>query len=136
MPGPTSAPSIPLTAAPPRALLTGVRGGDVAGDLGSFTWDGLVSDAPWIVGSARGAAAPGARLSIAFRPGRQVVAWRARWAPIAGGQPGTPGDGGGGSSGPIIVSAPRTAGSWSLQLSADFGREQSATWYWRVEVTR
>ena len=37
-------------------------------------------------------------------------------------------------AGPVSVTAPREAGTWSLQLEASFGPGRSGTWYWRVEV--
>jgi hypothetical protein len=121
---------------PPVARLAGLAGGAVDGDLGSFAWDGFVSDAPWIIGAARGTASPGAGLSISFQPDGQVAAWRARWASVSGGAAGTPTAGGAGTSAVIDPTAPRAAGTWSLQVTVDFGADRSATWYWRVKVTR
>jgi len=133
---PTPRPSPDPAGDPPLAQLAGLAGDAVDGDLGSFVWDGLVSDAPWIVGAARGTASPGAGLSVSFQPGGRVRAWRARWARVSGGEAGTPSAAGAGTSGRILLTAPRAVGTWSLQLTTDFGAGRSATWYWRVKVRR
>lgn len=135
-PGPSDPPSAPALTGPPRALLDGFRAGRVAGDLGTYVWDETGSDAPWVIGLARGIAAPGAHLSVVLRPELPVVAWRARWARVTGGQAGTPRSGGSGTSDGIEMTAPSSAGSWSLQLNVELGPDRSANWYWRVEVTR
>jgi hypothetical protein len=133
----TPDPATPDAAAePPAARLAGLDRDAVAGDLGTFAWDGLVSDAPWIVGAARGTAAHDAALSVSFQPGGQVTGWRARWAPVTAGEAGQPADGGSGTTGGVIVAAPHAPGAWSLQLTVDFGAGRTASWYWRVKVTR
>ena len=128
----------PVPAGPPVATLSGLGGAGAAGALGTFSWDGLVSDAPWIVGERAGQTRAGTVLAIGFPPVAGEVTWQARWAPITGGQPGIPVDAGSGSGvpieGPIEVIAPPTPGAWGLQLVARFGSGRSATWYWRVEV--
>ena len=84
----------PPRPAPPAATLDGVDGGPVAGDLGSFSWDGLVSDSPWIVERVGHRADPGTRLRVAFDGLARPGAWTARWAPIRRRQAGTPRAGG------------------------------------------
>lgn len=108
--------------------------GTVTGMESSFTWDGLVSDAPWIAGAPT-RAARGERLGVAFEPGLVPVAWRAHWAPLVAGQPGTPREGGSGSGEPVAFEAPPLAGSWSLRITADFGPDRSASWTWQVDVS-
>ncbi len=115
-------------------MLRGLAGGEVAGDQGTYSWDGLVSDAPWIVGATVGSATRAASLAVAFAPGDQQTAWQARWAKLTAGAPGTPEDGGSGDGGMIDLHAPGTTGSWSLQLEAWFSDGRSANWYWRIEV--
>jgi hypothetical protein len=133
----TPGPATPGPAtAPPAARLAVLAGDAVDGDLGTFAWDGLVSDAPWIVGAARGTAAHDAVLSVSFEPGGQVTGWRARWAPVSAGEAGKPADGGSGTGGDVLLTAPHAAGAWSLQLTVDFGAGRGASWYWRVRVTR
>jgi hypothetical protein len=121
-------------AAPPAATLVGPTGAAAAGVLGTFSWDGLVSDAPWIVAASAGGVRVVDRLEVILPPDAVPAAWQARWAPVAGGQAGTAIDGGSGGGAPIRVSPPAMPGAWSLQLTARFGVGRSATWYWRVEV--
>ncbi|HEY6569840.1 MAG TPA: hypothetical protein VIZ22_06095 [Candidatus Limnocylindrales bacterium] len=119
---------------PPAALLIGTDAGPVAGDLGTFSWDGLVSDSPWIVQRSGNAAAAGARLRVRFDDSMDQTRWTARWAPIRRGEAGTPRAAGSGDEGRILIEAPAEAGSWSLQLEARFGDGRRAAWYWRVAV--
>jgi len=135
-PTPTEVPSAPtpVPAGPPVATLRGLSGRDMAGDLGTFSWDGLASDAPWIVGGTAAKARTRAVLAVAFPPDAGETAWRARWAPLTGNQPGTPVDGGSGGRDAIELTPPATPGPWSLQLVVDFGPGRNAAWYWRVEV--
>lgn len=132
-PTPADTPLPPL-GTPPRATLAGLTTGDLPGDPGTFSWDGFVSDAPWIVGPAEGTAPAAGRLSVSFSPAGPQTAWQARWAPLDGTEPGTPVDGGAGTGGAIELRAPEDATAWSLQLVAWFGDGRNATWYWRVEV--
>ena len=124
----------PDSAAPPRAILVGGVDGPEAGDLGTFSWDGLVSDSPWIVQRTGTAVTPGARLRVRFDPRLVPLAWSARWAPIRHGETGTPRDAGSGDGGRVSVEAPMEAGPWSLQLDATFGDGRRAVWYWRLGV--
>ncbi len=125
----------PMPADPPLAMLAGSWDAPAAGALGTFTWDGLVSDAPWIVGTPTGDASSGP-MTVAFVPGIAQATWQARWAPVVDGAAAdaVPGDGGG--SGAIVISPPGTTGDWSLQLTATFAAGYDATWYWRIEVAR
>jgi hypothetical protein len=132
----SAAPATPGPAEPPIALLDGLVGAPVAGDLGTFMWDGLVSDAPWVIGTAAGRARPGGALSVAFQPAGPVTGWTARWARVVGGDVGAPSSAGSGSSAAIDVTAPGTVGRWSLQVSVRFGPDRNATWYWQVGVAR
>jgi hypothetical protein len=130
------APATPGPADPPIALLDGLVGAPVAGDLGTFMWDGLVSDAPWVIGTAAGRARRGGALSVAFQPAGLVTGWTARWARVVGGDVGGPSSAGSGSGAAIDVTAPGTVGRWSLQVSVRFGPDRNATWYWQVGVAR
>ncbi len=135
-PGPSTSATAPAAtdAAPPAALLGGLSGAVAAGQLGTFSWDGFVSDSPWIVGPSAGDVRATERLAITLDPDLAPITWQARWAPVTGGQAGDPVDGGSGSTSGIEVSPPATPGAWSLQLTAGFGVGRSATWYWRIEV--
>ena len=118
---------------PPGATLSGIVSGPGDGTLGSFTWDGAGSDAPWIVPSDAIRVAPRAALGVAFAPAASPVDWTARWAPVTGSSAGDVASGVDGR-GPAAVVAPDEAGPWSLQLEASFGKGRSGTWYWRLEV--
>ncbi len=125
----------PQSAEPPRAILVGALDGPEAGDLGTFSWDGLVSDSPWIVQRTGSPTTGGTRLRVRFDPRLQPQAWIARWAPINHGDAGTPRDAGSGDDGRVAVEAPMGAGPWSLQLDATFAGGRRAVWYWRLSVS-
>lgn len=127
-------PTATLPARPPIAILTGLAGEPTAGDLGTVSWGGLTSDAPWIVGRAGGRATPAAWLGVRFDPTLVPVSWQARWAPVTGQDTAAPRDGGSGSDEAIFVVTPDTPGAWSLQVEARFGPDTSGAWYWQVRV--
>jgi hypothetical protein len=134
---PKASATVPVSttgAEPPGATLV-VEGGDpVAGQLGSYTWAGGGSDAPWLPGT-RIAVGIGERLSLALTDATGIVSWSARRVPA-----GTiNGDGAvrlaAGTSGPVAFDAP-AAGSWSVQVTVRFaGDLGSANWYWQVDVS-
>ncbi len=125
----------PTSSAPPTATLSGGGIGAVQGDLGSIIWNGLTSDTPWVVNPNGPAVNTGTPLAISA-DGVAPDRWAASWARVSGNQAGKPQDGGSGQGGgPIKVSAPTAAGTWGLRFEAWFGPYNSATWYWRVEVS-
>lgn len=139
-PAPTSPPMSPGAdddSLPPDAFL--VPAGDAGGApwdgaLGAWTWTGAGSDSPWFVPPAGPAVAPGATLTVGFRPdGLTPSSWSARWATVDGSLAGTVVASSQGAGGPA-VDAPADAGPWALQVEADFGPGQRAAWYWRVVV--
>lgn len=141
-PAATSSPEGPLLAdptavpgsQPPEAMLTGVAGGPMMGDLGTSAWDEIASDSPWILGSAAGSARAGDPLRVDFRPAIGASEWQATWAHVVGGRLGEMDGVSAMASGPIELTAPATGGSWSLQVFARFGTGRDAAWYWQVEV--
>lgn len=132
--GPTEVPS--ESSGPPDAALVGPADGPVAGDLGTFSWDGLVSDSPWIVPSRAAVLSTGRHLRVRFDGGPPVGAWIARWARIRDGVAGDPSTAGSGDGKPLAIGAPPGPGDWSLQVEARFGGGERAVWYWRVKVER
>jgi hypothetical protein len=124
----------PQAGEPPDALLAGASGGPTTGALGTFSWDGLVSDSPWIVPRKAVLVRPGDGLRIRFEPGPGQSSWAARWARIRGGEATRPHAAGSGDDGRVVVEAPTDAGDWSLQLEARFAGGGRAIWYWRVSV--
>jgi hypothetical protein len=128
-------PSLAALAEPPPATLSGIVSGADDGALGSYTWDGSGSDAPWIVPRAVTTARPGAVLGVGFTGAGAPVEWTARWAPVTGSGAGDVAAGTDGA-GAVSVEAPHEDGTWSLQVEASFGEGRAGTWYWRVEVAR
>lgn len=124
----------PIPDSPPEVALAADGGEPIAGDLGTFSWDGLVSDAPWIVGRAGVAVAADGTLEATVAGDLQVRDWTVRWAQVAGGQAEPVGDGATSGLGLPIAFRPPGPGAWSVAVEvwyADVGR---AAWYWRVNV--
>jgi hypothetical protein len=118
---------------PPAGMLAGLADGASAqGQLGSYTWAGNGTDAPWIVVPEPLGASVGAPLTATF--GAIVpLTWTAAWARVAGGIAGDP-RGGTTGSGIVAVDAPSATGDWSLCITAWFGPGANATYYWRLAL--
>jgi hypothetical protein len=129
-------PTTELPADPPVAMLAGPAGISAAGELGTASWGGTTTDAPWIVGSSVGHVAAGTPLTVTFDPSIRPGAWQVRWAPLDGRDVGAPQDGGSGAGKLISVTAPGAAGDWGLQVQVRFGADTSGAWYWRIQVER
>jgi hypothetical protein len=127
----------PAGAVPPVAVLTAQppTGAPNEGSLGTYTWGGDGSDAPWIVPPAAVEVDVGTRLDVSLDPSLTPVSWTARWAPVTGDTVGDVASSQEGSAAPSLR-APDAVGTWSLQLEARFGQGHSAVWYWRIEVRR
>ena len=132
----SSSPSVdPLPATPPEAWLAGSWDAPVAGALGTFTWDGLASDAPWIVADPISDVSSGP-VTVAFDPAIGQTTWFIQWAPVVDGVAGDAVFGDAGAAGVIVISPPATPGDWSLQVTATYSTGHDATWFWRLEVVR
>ena len=83
----TTTPAPSEIAGPPAAALTPVGADAVAGQLGSFLWQGTGSDAPWLVPPAAQAVHDPGPYLVTFAPSLLVDSWTARWAPIVDGRP-------------------------------------------------
>jgi hypothetical protein len=138
--GPTPSPTVaavdPSLAVPPAARLgDGAAGAPrMDGALASWTWDGAGDQAPWFVPADRVATTTGTPLVVTLDPGGEPTAWSARWAPVAGGQPGDVATTAEGAEAPVTLTAPAAPGSWTLLLEASFGEGRSAAWTWAVDV--
>ena len=130
--GPATASGSPAPTATP-SMTPAVEGGEpVAGQLGSYTWDGGGSDSPWLPGTAI-TVGSGERLTGAIDPDVAVAAWSARRVP-AGTADGAGAVGLGDGAAPIAFDAP-AAGHWSIQLTVGYADELgSAVYYWDVTV--
>jgi hypothetical protein len=121
---------------PPDAFLVGPTRGPVAGELGSFSWDGIVSDSPWIVPRTAFPLDPARRLRVRLSGAPAVAGWTGRWARVRNGEAGPPRLAGTGAGTPLAIDAPPGPGGWSLQVDVRFDGGGRATWYWRVQVDR
>ena len=130
----TTAPRPTEVPGPPSLSLRGSATGAIRGELGSFLWDGLGSDAPWIVPATASHVASGGYLEVVVAPPRESDHWTARWAPVAGGAPGDPSATAEGGAGGIRLTAPSRPGTWGLALEVSFGDGRRGTWYWRLDV--
>jgi hypothetical protein len=116
-------------ATPPDALLS-VDGGAVSrGEIGTYTWLGTGTDAPWLPGTPLKAASGGAA-SVTLAPPAPSTTWTVRIA--------RPGDTQGSTaravaegSGPIQFTVP--AGGGSLLVHVDFAANAGdANWFWSL----
>lgn len=123
----------PSPAEPPAASIA-VDGGDpVDGQLGSYTWLGAGSDAPWLDGSPIHVGA-GERLTITLDDPIGVANWTAsRVAP--GDRDGIGAIGmGDGAGEPVTFDTP-PRGSWSVNVTVWFSDDRgSAAYYWLVDI--
>jgi hypothetical protein len=119
---------------PPVATLVGARPEPVAGELGTFTWDGLGSDAPWIVPPHAVPVTAGAALAVTTDPTIVPARWTARWARVVDGSAGDPVTVTAGTGATLTVAAPHAAGAWGLQVEITFAEGRSGAWYWSITV--
>jgi hypothetical protein len=132
VPAPSRAPALP--AAPPEALLAGVDGAPVPGDLGGYTWNGAGSDAPWLVPpGTRAVRAPGP-YAVRFGSDLAPAGWVLRWAPVKDGVVGDVAGWAEGAGAPVTASGPDEPGAWSLQADVRFADGHGAAWYWLVDT--
>ena len=130
------APSAAGRDAPPDATLAAEGGDPVTGQLGSYTWFGSGSDAPWLPGSPIAVGA-GESLHVAFLPPGDAGSWTARYAAAdavdAGGPVGARPLGEG--TGEPVFAAPGT-GRWTVEVTITFPAGiGTATYFWELTVT-
>jgi len=123
-------------AEPPAASLAAEGGDPVAGQLGSFTWNDLGSDSPWLPGAPL-TVGSGELLTVTLGGDAgddvAVADWSARRVP-AGTLNGSGAAGLGGGDAPVRFAAPGP-GSWSVQVLVRFaGGLGSAAYYWQLTV--
>jgi hypothetical protein len=133
--GTATAGATEVPASPPQVFAAAPGGTAVPGDQGPFSWDGMVSDSPWVLGSAALDAGIADALDITVAGGLETRQWTSVWARVSGGSAVVDAPEGeeSGTGLPITVRPPG-AGSWSLQVEVWSGDAGHATWYWRVQV--
>ncbi len=127
-PAPTEVPG------PPAAALTPIGKDAIPGELGSFSWHGAGSDAPWLVPPAGQAVSEAGPYAVTFAAPVLVEGWAARWAPVADGTAGAVAGFEQGGTGPVVLEGPDQPGTWSLQVDARFAGGNRCAYYWRLEV--
>jgi hypothetical protein len=127
-PSPTEVPG------PPVASLESGVAGSFPGELGTFTWDGLGSDSPWVLPQGAVPVGPGSQLVVTLDPALAPQRWTARWAPVLAGSAGDPAAVAAGVGPDIGVAAPVAPGTWGLQVEITFAEGRRAAWYWSVSV--
>jgi hypothetical protein len=120
---------------PPTALLLVEGAFPVAAQLGSYTWLGGGSDAPWLQGSPAGLPA-GEQLRVELRPALPILRWSVRYAPAGADGPGGAVELGEGLiRGRVLESEAPPRGRWTVELFVTFGAGLgSARYYWLVDV--
>lgn len=131
-PSPTTASASPPSAEthPPGATLLDAGGRGVVGQVGTFAWQGVVSDSPLLPG-APVTVRTGQRLTISVVGPRPT-----HWAATLFSNPGDPASGRGYGQGVGVFSlvAPDRPGAWTLRLKIVYGVGE-VTHYWRLTVT-
>jgi hypothetical protein len=123
---------------PPIARLVLADGTVAAGRLGSFSYDGLSADSPWLSSGLEWLEPPDRQeLTAGLLPGHAFDEWRVSYAAVAdttGSQVVTL-DSGSGDGLTRASFAPPPAGDWVVQLGLTFPDEAGdAVYYWRVSV--
>lgn len=123
----------PSQASPPAASIA-VDGGDpVGGQLGSYTWHGAGSDAPWLDGSPIHVGAA-ERLSVSLVEAVGVANWTASRVP-PGNRDGIGAIGLGEGFGEPVTFGTPPKGSWSVNVTVWFSDDRgSAAYYWLMNV--
>ena len=134
-PPPPSTPQ-PTTPVPPRATLTVPGRPPIDGDVGTYSWDGFASDAPWLPGTEPVLVAADIVASVRFPPGTDISTWRVSYAPLVDGpiDPATAVAQSSSVTAEVDFPAP-PAGTWSVRLRADFPGHGSVSYFWRFEVS-
>ena len=120
---------------PPFAILTVPDRPPVEGSVGTFTWDGFASDAPWLPGAGPVLVRPDILAHVRLPAGMEVDEWRAVYAPLDGTSVTIEAavlQSNGGSA-EIDFPAP-PAGTWSVRLEVRFVGHGRVTYYWRFET--
>jgi hypothetical protein len=133
-PSPSQPTGAPTPAGLPAAFLVGPIGEPVAGMLGSYTWDGVASDVPWLPASILGTVETSAGTALTLSVDGAVAAtWTALAAPAGDGTAADPVAIGTGRGPGISFVAPGT-GDLVVAVNVAFTGGGDATWSWHVVV--
>lgn len=131
-PAPSGTPVVVRPGEPPIVRLIGADGRAIAGALGTFSWAGLTSDAPWLPGAPVQVRA-GEPIRFDAPAGLPAVdSWTSRLAiaETRGRELARTGEGSAGD--PVEVSLPAGDGAWELAITIRFVGGDSATWFWSL----
>jgi hypothetical protein len=130
---PSTAPAFkpsPPNPQPPVALLTVGSSGPTPGAIGSYTYLGTGSDAPWLPGTPTTVPSRGGRATIVLQPAVATAAWTVRQAQT-GDTDGTTARRIAAGTGPIAFALP--TGSGTIVLVVDFAAGAgSASYFWAL----
>ncbi|MEI7745218.1 MAG: hypothetical protein WCK58_15900, partial [Chloroflexota bacterium] len=119
---------------PPTAALAAAGGIPVRGELGTFTWEGMGSDSPFLVVSRDRALTGSGPFTVTIAPPLAIADWSAAWVRVSGGTTIGRLVKLHGSGTEIAVAPPPVAGDWSLGVDIRFATGDTTAFYWRVEV--
>jgi hypothetical protein len=130
---PTADPTLPE---PPFALLTVPRQPPVEGSVGTYTWDGFASDAPWLPGAGPVRARQDVLAHVRIASALEVTEWVAWYAPLDGQTVAVEAarEQTRGPTSEIDFPAP-PAGTWSVRLDVSYLGRGRVSYYWRFEST-
>ena len=126
----------PTTPVPPAAMLTVPGRPPVEGQVGTYSWDGFASDAPWLPGGDPVLVPADILASVRFPAGTDISTWTVEYAPLADGpvDPGTASVQSRSVTAEVDFPAP-PAGTWSVRLWAEFPGHGEVGYFWRFEVS-
>lgn len=116
---------------PPPATLVDAGGREVNSQIGTFVWQGVVSDSPLL---------PGAPVTVRTGQGLTISVIGPRpttWVATLFSEPGDPTSGRayGQGVGVFTLAAPDRPGTWTLRLKTVYGGAGEVTHFWRLTVT-
>jgi hypothetical protein len=107
----------------------------VEGEVGTYSWDGFASDAPWLPGSEPVIVLSDIMASVRFPPGTEISVWKAEYAPLTEHpiDPATAVEQSSSITAEIDFPAP-PAGEWSVRVLAEFPGHGRVSYFWRFET--
>src|SRR4051794_4421004 len=127
----------PTTPIPPVATLTVPGEPPIEGQVGTYSWDGFASDAPWLRGGDPVHVPADILAGVRFPPGTDISTWTVAYAPLREDGPADPAPSKTQQrwvSAEIASPAP-PAGTWSVRLWAEFPGHGRVGYFWRFEVS-